>query len=121
MMDLVCKTGNVKDRDLALRDVMEHEAGMSTGMEDGIAIPHAKTAAVDELVACVGVTKRKIDFENLDRKPSRIFIMTLSPPDGTGPHVQFLAEISRLLTDATTRKHILKAKSDEELLQILTR
>ena len=120
LMDLVCKTGKVKDRELALKDVLEHEAGMSTGMENGIAIPHAKSDAVDELVACVGITRRKIDFENLDRKPSRIFIMTLSPRHGTGPHVQFLAEISRLLTDAKIRKSILKARNDQELLKILT-
>ncbi len=120
LMDLICKSGKINDREQALRDVLDHEAGMSTGMENGIAIPHAKTDAVDELVACVGITKRKIDFENLDRKPSRIFIMTLSPRSGTGPHVQFLAEISRLLTDVKTRKAIVKARTDEELLQILT-
>lgn len=120
LMDLICRSGKINDREQALRDVLDHEAGMSTGMENGIAIPHAKTDAVDELVACVGVTKRKIDFENLDRKPSQIFIMTLSPRSGTGPHVQFLAEISRLLTDAKTRKAIVKAKTDEDLLQILT-
>ncbi len=120
LMDLICRSGRINDREQALRDVLDHEAGMSTGMENGIAIPHAKTDAVDELVACVGVTKRRIDFENLDRKPSQIFIMTLSPRSGTGPHVQFLAEISRLLTDAKTRKAIVKAKTDEDLLQILT-
>ncbi len=120
LLDLICRSGRVKDPEQALRDVIEHEEGMSTGMENGIAIPHAKTDAVDELVACVGVTKRKIDFENLDRKPSQIFIMTLSPRGGTGPHVQFLAEISKLLKDAKMRKRIVKAKSDRELLDILT-
>jgi mannitol/fructose-specific phosphotransferase system IIA component (Ntr-type) len=120
LVDLVCKSGKVKDPELALRDVLDHEAGMSTGMENGIAIPHAKSDSVDELVACVGITKRKVDFENLDRKPSQIFIMTLSPKHGNGPHVQFLAEISRLLKDATIRKMMIKAKSREELLKILT-
>lgn len=120
LMELIHKSGKINNREQALRDVLDHEAGMSTGMEHGIAIPHAKTDAVDELVACVGITKRKIDFENLDRKPSQIFIMTLSPSSGTGPHVQFLSEISRLLTDAKTRKAMIKAKSDEELLRILT-
>ena len=120
MLDLVCNSGKVKDPEAALKAVLDHEAVMSTGMENGIAIPHAKTDAVDELVAAVGVSKRKIDFENLDRKPAQIFIMTLSPMHGTGPHVQFLADISRLLKDAATRKQILKAKTDEELLAILT-
>ena len=120
LLELVSRSGKVNDPALALRAVLEHEEGMSTGMENGIAIPHAKTVAVHELVACVGVTRRKIDFENLDRKPSQIFIMTLSPEDGTGPHVQFLAEISRLLKDPKMRKKIIKARSDAELLSILT-
>lgn len=120
LMDLVCKSGKVKDPELALEDVLAHETSMSTGMEHGIAIPHAKTDAVEELVACVGITRRKIDFESLDRKPAQIFVLTLSPRDGTGPHVQFLAEISRLLKDAKLRKKMLKAKNDEELLAVLT-
>ncbi len=120
LMDLICKSGKVKDPEMALDDVLTHETGMSTGMEQGIAIPHAKSDAVDELVACVGISRRKIDFESLDRKPAQIFVMTLSPRDGTGPHVQFLAEISRLLKDAKLRKKLLKAQTDEELLAILT-
>ncbi|MFP4331655.1 MAG: PTS sugar transporter subunit IIA [Alkalispirochaetaceae bacterium] len=120
LMEIVNRSGKIKDKDRALRDVLEHEAQMSTGMENGIAIPHAKTDAVEELVACVGVTKRKIDFECLDRKPSHIFVMTLSPSDGNGPHIQFLAEISRLLKDAKIRKRIVKAKDNRELLDILT-
>lgn len=120
LLKLICNSGKVKDPDLALDDVLAHESGMSTGMEQGIAIPHAKSDAVDQLVACVGITRRKIDFESLDRKPAQIFVMTLSPRDGTGPHVQFLAEISQLLKDAKLRKKILKAKTDEELLAILT-
>lgn len=120
LMELVHKSGKVKNKEQALKDVLEHEAQMSTGMEHGVAIPHAKTEAVEELVACVGVTKKKIDFECLDRKPSHIFVMTLSPNDGNGPHIQFLAEISRLLKDGKIRKRILKAKDNRELLDILT-
>ena len=120
LMDLICNSGRIKNRELALDDVLAHETGMSTGMEHGIAIPHAKSDAVDELVACVGISKHRIDFESLDRKPAQIFVMTLSPRDGTGPHVQFLAEISRLLKEPKLRKKLLKAKTDEELLALLT-
>lgn len=120
LLDLICTSGKVKDPAMALDDVLTHETGMSTGMEHGIAIPHAKSDAVDELVACVGITKRKIDFECLDRKPAQIFVMTLSPRDGTGPHVQFLSEISRLLKDGEVRKKLLKAKTKKELLALLT-
>lgn len=120
LLDLLVKTGKVKDPDQALTDLLEHEAEMSTGMQDGIAIPHVKTDTVDELITCVGISKRKIDFESLDRKPSRIFIMTLSPKGTVGPHARFLAEIGTLLREARIRKQILKAKNDEQLLDILT-
>jgi PTS system nitrogen regulatory IIA component len=89
---------------------------MSTGIQEGIAIPHGKTDAVDELVACVAIKKEGIDFESLDGKPSRIFIMTLSPANKVGPHVQFLAEISRLLKRTEARAQMLSAGSAEELL-----
>lgn len=120
LIDLMDASGALKDRQLALDDVLAHEAENSTGMEHGIAIPHAKTDAVDSLIACVGVSRRKIEFECLDRKPARIFVMTLSPKGGTGPHVRFLAEIARLLKDAAVRERILAAAGDDELFRVLT-
>ncbi len=120
LLDILCTTGKVHDPETALRDLLDHEAEMSTGMENGIAIPHVKTDTVDELVACVGVTRRKIDFESLDRQPSRIFIMTLSPRNSAGPHARFLSDIARLLKDNKVRKRILKAKTNAQLLEILT-
>ncbi len=120
LLDMLCRTGKVRDPDLAWRELLERETEMSTGMENGVAIPHNKTDAVDEMIACVGVSRRKINFESLDRKPSRIFVMTLSPKDATGPHIRFLADIGRLLRDAQLRKQILKAKTDQQLYDILT-
>ena len=119
MLDMLCTTGKVRDRDAALQALMDNEARMSTGMEHGIAIPHAKTDAVDELLACVAVTKKKIDFESLDRKPARIFIMTLSPKGRTGPHIRFLAEVSQLLNDEKKRKQVLSARNSRDLLSAL--
>jgi mannitol/fructose-specific phosphotransferase system IIA component (Ntr-type) len=120
LLKLLERSGKLHDFDTALQDILSHEAGMSTGMEHGIAIPHAKSEAVKELTAAVGISKRKINFESLDRKPAQIFIMTLSPPSAGGPHIQFLAEIGRLLQDRKRRKAMLKAGSDEELMTILT-
>lgn len=120
LLTLLSNSGKVKDFDTALKDLLEHEERMSTGMENGIAIPHAKSEAVDELIAAVGITKRKINFECLDRKPAQIFIMTLSPIGPGGPHVQFLAEIGKLIQDKKHRKALVSAKSNEDLLKVLT-
>jgi PTS system nitrogen regulatory IIA component len=120
MMDLISATGKVKDRKAALKAVLDREKKMSTGMQSGIAIPHAKCDIVEGLVAALGIKKGGIDFDALDGKPSEIFVMTLSPTKRAGPHVQFLAEISRLLNDGSVRERIIKATTKEEVVSILS-
>jgi len=119
LLDILMRTGKVKDRKAALDAVLDRERKMSTGMETGIAIPHGKTDAVDELVAAVGITRSPVDFEALDKQPSRIFIMTLSSSQRTGPHIQFLKEISELLRSADMRRKLVAAKEPREILRIL--
>ncbi len=120
LFDILCTSGKVRDTDKALKDLLDHEEGISTGMQNGIAIPHATSDAVEELVAAVGISKRKINFECLDNKPAQIFVMTLSPKDMSDPHVQFLAEIGCVLKEKKQRKALIKAKTEEELYAILT-
>ena len=117
LLDLLCSTSKVKDRALAERDLLANEQRTATGMQHGIAIPHAKTDAVDELVACVAVSRTPIDFDSLDGKPSQIFVMTLSPTGQTGPHMRFLAEVGRLLKNKKVRRAVLEAESPEALLR----
>lgn len=119
LIDLLVSAGKIKDRETVKKCIMEREAKMSTGMEAGIAIPHGKTDAVDELVGCVGIKKEGVDFDAFDKNPSRIFIMTVSPLHRTGPHVQFLAEISRLLKDQKSRDALVNAESVEEVSSII--
>ncbi|MDR1933772.1 MAG: PTS sugar transporter subunit IIA [Spirochaetales bacterium] len=119
LLDMLMSTGKVKDREAALAAVLDREKKMSTGMENGIAIPHGKTDAVEELVAAVGVSKHPVDFEALDKQLSQIFIMTLSSNQRTGPHIQFLAEISQLLRSADMRRKLIAAKEPRDILQIL--
>ena len=121
LIELISASGKVRDKQKAHSAVLEREAKMSTGMKHGIAIPHGKTDAVSELVACVGLTKEPVEFESLDSEPCRIFIMTLSPLNRSGPHIQFLAQISRILNDENIRKRLIDADTPEEMLSILTR
>ena len=120
LLDMLCTTGKVKDRARALQDILANEERMSTGLEQGIAIPHAKTEAVEEMVACVAITEHRIDFESVDHKPANIFIMTLSPRGQTGPHMKFLAEVSRLLKDKKMRRSVVEAGDSAELYALLT-
>jgi PTS system nitrogen regulatory IIA component len=119
LLDILVKAGKIKDKGAALAAVMDREEKMSTGMKHGIAIPHGKCAAIEDLVACIGISEKPVDFDSLDKQPCRIFIMTLSPVEKTGPHLQFLAEVSLLFKSAEKRQEILNAKTPEEILEIL--
>ena len=119
LLDILAAANKIQDRNAAFAAVMDREQKMSTGMKHGIAIPHGKSATVHDLVACIGISDAPIDFDSLDHEPCRIFIMTLSPLEKTGPHLQFLAEISLLFKSAEKRAEILKAVSPEEILRIL--
>ena len=121
LIDVLADSGRIKDRKAALKAVMEREKKMSTGLQNGIAIPHGKTDTVDSLVAALGIRKEGVDFDSLDGLPAQIFLMTLSPASRTGPHIQFLADISRTLHDAAVRQQVMDATSEEQVLEILAR
>ncbi|HKL22316.1 MAG TPA: PTS sugar transporter subunit IIA, partial [Tichowtungia sp.] len=106
LVDFLVKTHRISDRKTALQAVLDREAKMSTGMQNGIAIPHGKTDAVNELLVAIAIKKGGIDFDAMDGQPCTIFIMTLSPENRTGPHIQFLAEISKLLGSANLREKL---------------
>ncbi|MDR2028947.1 MAG: PTS sugar transporter subunit IIA [Treponema sp.] len=119
LLDILVAANKVQDRAAAYAAIMDREQKMSTGMKHGIAIPHGKSATIKDLVACIGISDTPVDFDSLDHEPCRIFIMTLSPLEKTGPHLQFLAEISLLFKSAEKRGEILKASSPEAILHIL--
>ena len=120
LLQVAVRGGKVTDIEAARKAVLERERRMSTGMKHGIAIPHGKTDSVKDLVACIGVSDEPVDFDALDREPCRIFIMTLSPADKTGPHLQFLAEVSLLFRSDEKRAAILAARTPDEVLAVIT-
>ena len=120
LLDILITAGKIQNREAAFEAVMDREQKMSTGMKHGIAIPHGKSAAINDLVACIGISDIPVDFDSLDHEPSRIFIMTLSPVEKTGPHLQFLAEISLLFKSAEKRQDILNAQTPETIIKILS-
>ncbi len=122
MVDLLVNGGKISsdDREAVLTAIREREKKMSTGVQHGVAIPHGKTDVVDELVTAVALKPEGIDFRSLDGEPSRIFVMTVSSVLRSGPHLQYLAEISKILNVPSFREKILKVESEEELLALLT-
>jgi PTS system nitrogen regulatory IIA component len=120
LVAILGRGGKLKDRKGALAAVLEREKKMSTGMQNGVAIPHAKMDSIDDLVVAVGLKKEGVDFDALDGEPSRIFVLTLSSALLVGPHVQFLAEVGKLLGSEDIRARLLEAGSTDEMLRILT-
>ncbi len=108
------------NKDVALQAVLTREQTKSTGIGSGIAIPHGKCNAVKELIMAIGITGEPIDFESVDGKPVGIIILLVSPADQTGPHIQALAKISRLMLDEEFRNKIQNVDSAEELYELLS-
>ncbi len=119
LVDRLARNGRLQNRKAALKAILERERKVSTGMENGVAIPHGKTNSVQELVTALGIKKKGIDFDSPDGQLSRIFIMTLSPDNRPGPHLQFLGEISQLLDNAEIRHRLADAATVDEALKIL--
>ncbi|MDR1286677.1 MAG: cation:proton antiporter [Treponema sp.] len=119
LVDLLDRNGKLIDRNIVLEDVLQREKTMSTGMEHGIALPHAKTGGVSDIAVAVGIKKDGVDFDALDGEKSRLFVLTVSPKKTSGPHVQFLSAVAALLQDGETREAMINAVSRDEVMFLL--
>jgi Kef-type K+ transport system membrane component KefB/mannitol/fructose-specific phosphotransferase system IIA component (Ntr-type) len=119
LLDALQAAGRLEDRQLVEKDVMDRERSMSTGMQYGIALPHAKTDGVSSLSAAVGIKREGMEFKALDGQPTRIIVLSVSPKKNPTYHLQFQAGIGRALGDDARRADILAADSPEELLRLL--
>src|SRR5262245_60819403 len=105
--------GEVLDR------VLRREAMMSTGIGNGVAIPHGKARLVDRMVAACGVSPEGLDFESVDGEPATLFILLVAPESGGALHVKVLANISRLLKEESVRRSLREASSAEAFMNTL--
>lgn len=120
LVDLLDANGLLLDKNVALDAVLMREQTRSTGIGSGIAIPHGKCKAVKELVMTIGIAHEPIDFASVDGKPVTIVILLVSPTDQTGPHIQALAKISRLMLDGQFKQELEKAPSAEQVYELLS-
>lgn len=109
----------IKSPNGILEALLEREELGSTGIGQGIAIPHGKSDSVTEVVATLGISKRGIDFDALDGEPVYLFFMLVAPTNAAGIHLKILAKISRLLKDKFFRQALREAKSSEETLKLI--
>jgi fructose-specific phosphotransferase system IIA component len=121
LVDVLAYHGRLNDRNEVLKDIFEREKTMSTGMQHGIALPHAKSEGVKDICVAVGVKKTGIEFDSIDGEPARLFIMVASPKRSSSPHIQFLAAIGAVLKDDTVREQVINAGSPDEVVKLLRR
>jgi len=121
LVDLLIDNGEIdkKFKKKILEVLMGREALGSTAIGQGIAIPHGKCDCVKQLVGCLAVSKKGIDFDSLDGEPAYIFFLLIAPVDSAGPHLKALAKISRLLKDKYVRASLKSAKDEKTILTIV--
>jgi mannitol/fructose-specific phosphotransferase system IIA component (Ntr-type) len=114
----------VADRDASqvqdlLEAVSEREAVLSTGVGYGVALPHGRSARVDELRVAAGVAPRPIPYDSLDGEPVRLFFLLVGPESEAGAHVKALSRITRLVRQQPLRERLLQARNGEEFHRLL--
>lgn len=120
LVDLLDAAKLLVDKQQVFQSVITRESTKSTGIGFGIAIPHGKCSGVKELVMAIGISHKGIDFQSIDNKPVHIVVLLASPIDRTGPHIQALARISRLMLDEDFKNKLQNAQSSEQLYKLIS-
>lgn len=115
LVDALVAAGLVSDRERTVRAVWERETMRTTGIGNGVAIPHGRCAAAGEIVLAVGIAPRGVDFDSIDHQPAHVIVLLISPAEKTGAHIQALARISRLLSNDAFRKRLSALTNPEEV------
>ncbi len=119
LLDSLVGIGAVKDKQRMLDVLLDREELGSTGIGDGIAIPHGKCEGIKKMTAAFGLSKRGLNFNALDGEPVYIFFLLVAPQDSAGPHLKALATISRFLKDRFFRDALKQAPDKKTILEII--
>ncbi len=119
LVDLMEKGGNLKDKAQYLKDVQAREASGTTGLGDGIATPHAKSAGVKAPGLAAMTIPEGIDFQSMDGNPARLFFAIAAPDGGNDEHLMILSKLATMVMDPDFKEALIAAKTKEEFLQII--
>lgn len=119
LTDAIVSSADGLDRDDVLRVLNERERLGSTGIGDGVAIPHGKLKNIDNLLLSFGCSKSGVDFDSMDGKPAHLFFLLLAPEESVGVHLKTLARISKLLKNPGVRSALMSAADADELFRII--
>ena len=121
VVGLLVRAGSIKEKDVnkLIQILLDREALGSTGIGQGVAIPHGKCDCVSQLVGAIGISRSGVEFDSLDGEPTHIFFLLVAPQDSAGPHLKALARISRLLKDKHFRDSLKNSKDPKALIKTL--
>ena len=119
LVDLLYRAGSIKDKEKLLKILVSREALGSTGIGQGVGIPHGKCDGVKELVAAFGLSQKGVNFDSLDGEPVYIFFLLVAPEDSAGPHLKALARISRILKDKVFRETLKQCRDEKTILKLI--
>jgi len=119
LVDVLAEVKDIGDKKLILKALLERESLGSTGIGQGIAIPHGKTDKVKELISVLAISKQGVNFEALDGEPVYIFFLLVAPKDAAGPHLKALAQISRMLRDTYFCDLLRRCESAEQVYELI--
>jgi PTS system nitrogen regulatory IIA component len=112
--------GGLKLNSSSIIEILQQRESLgSTGIGDGVAIPHGKIPELDDLIVAFGRSMEGVAYDSLDGKPVHLFFLLLAPENSSGQHLKVLAQISKMLKVANFRKKLLKAKSKSDLYKII--
>src|ERR1700722_19629684 len=121
LVQVLAQNGDITDAKKVLDAVLEREATRTTGIGNGLAIPHGKCNGTKDLVMAIGKAAAPIDFAAIDGRPVTVIWLLGSPPDKTGPHIHALARISRLMTLDKFRQSLMAAKTAQEVFDAIVK
>lgn len=119
LVNLLDQSGKLNDKEIYKESVLNREAQSTTGIGDGVAIPHGQSEGVETAGLSAMVVKEGLDFKSLDGQPTYLFFMIGAPKDSGGAHLQALAQLSTLLMDEDFRNSLIHASSKEEFLKLI--
>ncbi len=120
LSDALVGIKNYLKRDELVEVLMERERLGSTGIGEGVAIPHGKLKDIDQLLISFGRSTEGIDFDSMDGKPAHLFFLLVAPENSAGVHLRALAKISRLLRSVNLRQRLFNASSRDEIFEIIS-
>lgn len=121
LVDVLAGVVDVGDKKAIVKALVERENLGSTGIGQGIAIPHGKTDKVKDLIAVLGISPKGVNFEALDGELVYIFFLLVAPKETAGPHLKALAQISRLLRDTYFCELMRRCKTADEVYELIRR